>query len=115
MAAKVRQDIRDSWDMETITLQRNIGSAAQLTPATTSRLSQEAESAVQKLLIFFRPRLDHQRITQLCNLLLMAGTVKTRLVAVPFLSTPDQQSSWQRLVGRLLPVLVRHLGDYSDW
>ncbi|KAF9549865.1 hypothetical protein EC957_002436 [Mortierella hygrophila] len=116
VAAGVRQDIRDTWDMETTTLQHIIGSTAQLTPTTIEQLSSAAQSSVQKLLIFFRPRLDHQRMVQLCsNLLLTTGASKTRLIAIPFQSTPDQQASWQRLVGRLLPVLVQHLGAYSSW
>ncbi|KAF8940178.1 hypothetical protein BGZ47_007837 [Haplosporangium gracile] len=116
VAAGVRQDIRDTWDSEAITLQHNLGSTAQLPPTTIAQLSNEAESSVQKLLIFFRPRFDHQRVVQLCsNLLLTAGATKTRIVAIPFQSTPDQQATWQRLLGRLLPVLVQHLGDYSNW
>lgn len=112
----MRQDIRDTWDKETITLQHDIGSTAQLTPNTIAQLSSEAESSVQKLLIFFRPRFDHPRVVQLCsNLLLMTGATKTRLVSIPFHSTPDQQASWRRLLGRLLPVLVQHLGAYSNW
>ncbi|KAG0201835.1 hypothetical protein BGX33_010076 [Mortierella sp. NVP41] len=116
VAARVRQDIRDNWDREAITLQHSTRSTVQLTPITIEQLSKEVQSSVQKLLIFFRPRFDHQRAVQLCsNLLLMTGEAKTRLVAIPFQSTPDQESSWQRLLGRLLPALVQHLGNHSNW
>lgn len=102
--------------MEIITLLNNMGSTAQLNPTTIAQLSQEAESSVQKLLIFFRPNSDHRRVVQLCcNLSLTTGATKTRLVAIPFQSTPDQQASWQRLLGRFLPFLVQHLGTYSNW
>lgn len=112
----MRQDIRDKWDKETITLIHNIGSTAQLNPTIVAQLTQEAESSVQKLLIFFRPKFDHQRVVQLCcNLSLTISAAKTRLVAIPFQSTPDHQASWQRLLGRLLPVLVQHLGTHSNW
>ncbi|KAK3848260.1 MAG: hypothetical protein J3R72DRAFT_518935 [Linnemannia gamsii] len=116
VAARVRQDIRDTWDRDIITLHHNIGSIAQLTSNTISQLSKEAESTVQKLLIFFRPGLDHQRVVQLCSILsLPTGSSKTRLVAIPFQSTPDQQSSWRQLLGRLLPILVQHFGNRSNW
>ncbi|KAG0372985.1 hypothetical protein BGX24_012320 [Mortierella sp. AD032] len=116
VAARVRQDIRDTWDRDIITLQHNIGSIVQLTSNTISQLSKEAESSVQKLLIFFRPRLDHQRVVQLCSILsLPTGSSKTRLVAIPFQSTPDPQSSWRQLLGRLLPILVQHFGNHSNW
>ncbi|KAG0273284.1 hypothetical protein BGZ95_010907 [Linnemannia exigua] len=116
VAARVRQDIRDTWDKDIITLQHNIGSIAQLTSNIIAQLSKEAESIVQKLFLFFRPRLDHQRLVQLCSILsLPTGSTKTRLVAIPFQSTPDQQSSWRQLLGRLLPVLVQHFGNHSNW
>ncbi|KAF9125060.1 hypothetical protein BGW39_007686 [Mortierella sp. 14UC] len=116
VAARVRQDIRDTWDMDIVALQHSVGSTPQLTPDAIAQISSEVESTVQKLLIFFRPRLDHQRVVRLCSsLILTTGPSKTRLVAIPFQSTPDQQSSWQRLLRRLLPVLVQHLGNYSNW
>ncbi|KAF9903122.1 hypothetical protein EC991_004148 [Linnemannia zychae] len=116
VAARVRQDVRDTWDMDIITLQNNVGSTAQLTPDAIAQLSEEAESTVQKLLFFFRAKFDHHRAVQLCSsLILTTGPSKTRLVAIPILGTPDQQSSWQQLLRRLLPVLVQHLGDFSSW
>ncbi|KAG0365667.1 hypothetical protein BGZ54_006320, partial [Gamsiella multidivaricata] len=117
VAAKVRHDIREGWDKDTYALQQLIQTSAQSPePASAEQLSQETESIVQKFLIFFRPQHDHQRLVQLCGLLSLPTTkTKSQLVTIPFHLFPDRQHRWSSLLGRLLPVFVAHLGEYSTW
>ncbi|KAF8937444.1 hypothetical protein BGZ58_002708 [Dissophora ornata] len=116
VAAKVREDLRVSWDLDTQYLLQYIQTLAQSTSPSIDQLSQGAESAVKKFLIFFRPQLDHQRLVQLCSLLLLpTSEARTRLFNIPFQQSSDQQSAWALLLGRLLPVLLKHLGKHPTW
>ncbi|KAG0212100.1 hypothetical protein BGX28_006861 [Mortierella sp. GBA30] len=119
VAAKVRQDIRTDWDQETRMLQLQIQqvSSSECSLATTlQQFVQGTESVVQKFLVFFRPCLDRSRLVQLCSLLLLfVNGSSSRLISIPFRGTVHQRSSWKPLLGRLLRVLVRQLGEYSAW
>ncbi|KAF9919574.1 hypothetical protein FBU30_010850 [Linnemannia zychae] len=116
VAANVRQDLRQKWDRDMVTLQQTIGSAAQLNPAIIAEISKQSEAAALKLLIFFRPRVDHDRIVQFCTTLTYPlGTPKTRLLALPFQTSPEQYSTWRQILRRFVPLLIKHLRDYSNW
>ncbi|KAF9956268.1 hypothetical protein BGZ72_002857 [Mortierella alpina] len=113
VAFNVRQDLRVLWDQGTRTLQEQAQASP---PAALDQLAQGTTSAVQKFLIFFRPRYDHSRLVQLCSLLLQPTSGnQSRLVSIPFHGTFGQQSAWRILLGRLLMVLVPQLGGHSSW
>ncbi|KAF9431813.1 hypothetical protein BGZ76_011669 [Entomortierella beljakovae] len=125
VAIRVRQELRTNWDRNTTALYHSIQSSI-ASPTTTSSLSlaqvtSEAESAVQNFLIFYRSQQDHRRLVQLCKLLLLSPVDQVnnknnlQLAIIPFQLSSDHYTKWQPLVGRVLPLLVKHLNDYSAW
>ncbi|CAO3574093.1 unnamed protein product [Mortierella alpina] len=113
VAFNVRQDLRVLWDQETCVLQNQAQASP---PASLDQLAHGITSAVQKFLIFFRPRYDHSRLVQVCRLLLLtASGNQSRLVSIPFRGESSQQSAWRILLGRLLVMLVPQLGGHLSW
>ncbi|KAF9994928.1 hypothetical protein BGZ65_009436, partial [Modicella reniformis] len=119
VANKVRQDVRSGWDQDTQALRQYVLAETQssLLPASIDKIALGAESAIKKLLFFFRPLYDHQRLVQLCSLLILVSVhnARGRLFTIPYYRSPDHQAEWNMVLDGLIPVIIKHLGEHSSW